>query len=644
MLKRNVDTHTTARPLNTFEPGSVGPFADASPHLRQPFVEHPRSLLEQIIDARDEPILSKDLNGIITSWSASAVRLFGYSASEMIGENVLRLVPESLHAEEAEFLRRVASGERIVHYVTERLSKSGDILHLALTISPVRNQSGKIVGSAKMAQSVGQIEESLYLNERRLELAQRAAGMGTFELELPWGNRRWSPQMFELFGLPPESAQLGVDEVQRMIHKDDRRLVAKQLESLKNGQRIHIEFRIILPDSEMRWLQMSGKGVGGITGAPTVLIGVVFNITERKQAAELLRLNEERLRLAQDVAGMGTFDVELPSGKWTWSRHIFVILGLNADGPQPKIDDLLRICHPDDRLALREHTVLMTTGDKISLEYRIIREDGEVRWVESFGKRIFDNQGKPIRFLGVGYDITERKLTQSRLRHSEDQLRALVTKLQTTAERERRRIARELHDQLGQALTGIKLDMDWIVRKHGTLEEPWVPLMTDAMKVVDSTITLVRKLSTELRPEMLDAFGLQAAIEWHAKEFHRRTGIACIVEVPQEPTDLSSDQNIAAFRIFQEALTNIVRHAQAKKVVIALEHDQDDVVLTIEDDGTGFSEVTLERSPSLGILGMRERAQILGAGFSLKSELGIGTSISLRIRPEQPHASGSSAL
>ena len=310
---------------------------------------------------------------------------------------------------------------------------------------------------------------------------------------------------------------------------------------------------------------------------------------------------------------------------------MFQIFGRAPGSPQPGGEDILRMCHPEDRSLVEEQFARMIAGKPVHAECRIIRADGEVCWVEIFGKGIVDDAGRPIRCLGVGRDITDRKRAEEYRRWSEDQLRALAMRLQTAAEQERLRIARELHDQLGQALTGMKMDLDWIIRKHGAGEDPWVPMVRNSMKVVDSTIALVRKIATELRPEMLDALGLRAAIEWHMEEFQRRTGISCTVHLPESPLGIPDGEKIAVFRICQEALTNIARHAKAKNVFVNLERAQDHAILTIQDDGVGFPMDHLERTQSLGVMGMRERALLLGAEFRLQSSPGNGTTITLRI-------------
>lgn len=356
---------------------------------------------------------------------------------------------------------------------------------------------------------------------------------------------------------------------------------------------------------------------------------------ELRQKQQRLFESEERLRLAQDVAGMGTFDLELPSGKQTWSARAFEIFGLPPHTRQPEGEELMQMVHPGDRTMVAEKLNAIATGKRLQAEHRILRADGEVRWIETSGRGIFGNRGRPIRYLGVVYDITERKLAQDKLRRSEDQLRALTARLQTAIENERLRIAQELHDQLGQALTCIKMDLDWIVRKHGASGERWVSMVQDAMGIVDTNIALVRRISTELRPQLLDSMGLRAAIEWDLEQFQRRSGVRCVARITEESLELSNEKKIAIFRIFQEAMTNIARHAYAQNIVVDLERDEDDVVLRIKDDGMGFSADLVEQMQSLGLLGMYERALVMGAHFEVDSKPGDGTTIMLRVGSDE---------
>lgn len=352
---------------------------------------------------------------------------------------------------------------------------------------------------------------------------------------------------------------------------------------------------------------------------------------ELRQRQQKLFESQERLKLAQHVAGMGTFDVEFPSGNQTCSARTFEIFGFTQHSLHPKPEILMDMVHPVDRSMLANNLNHIITGKRVHAEYRIVRADGEMRWVEISGRSMLHNTGESVRYLGVIFDITERKVAEDKLRRSEDQLHALMGRLQTAIESERLRIAQELHDQLGQALTCIKMDLDWIVRKNGAGGDTWVSMVQDAMGAVDNSIALVRRISTELRPQLLDSMGLRAAIEWEIEQFQRRSGVRCVVRLTELSLDLSKEKKIAIFRIFQEAMTNIVRHAEARNIFVELERKDDDVVLTIKDDGMGFSADLVEQMQSLGLLGMYERALVMGAHFEIESKPTQGTAIKLQV-------------
>jgi signal transduction histidine kinase len=236
-----------------------------------------------------------------------------------------------------------------------------------------------------------------------------------------------------------------------------------------------------------------------------------------------------------------------------------------------------------------------------------------------------------LRALRESAERKERHLAETNLRHSNEQLRALTAYLQHVREEERTRIARQVHDELGQALTGLKLDLSWLAghlpRGSQTLQQKAQALSA----CIDTTIQTVRRISTDLRPGILDDLGLVAAIEWQAQDFELRTGIRCVTTTMEIETMWNQDFSTTFFRIFQETLTNIIHHADASRVEVTLTVVADQLVLVIRDNGRGISEAQIASPKSIGLLGMRERASLLAGEVIFAGTPGQGTIVTVRI-------------
>ena len=249
-------------------------------------------------------------------------------------------------------------------------------------------------------------------------------------------------------------------------------------------------------------------------------------------------------------------------------------------------------------------------------------------------------EGPPL-FTGFVRDITDRKRAETQLRDSREQLRALAAYLQSVREEERTRIARQVHDELGQTLTVLKMDLAWLdQRMAGVSDSDDLKQFEEKLKElpghVDAIIATVRKIATELRPPVLDDLGLEAAVEWQIREFEKRTGIKCRFTGGLKHVDLSPERAIAVFRIFQETLTNIVRHAEATQVAIRLKEEGDKLVLEVQDNGRGMTGRELSGTRSLGLLGMRERATMLDGEVNIIGRQGKGTTVGVRIPIQRP--------
>jgi signal transduction histidine kinase len=232
-------------------------------------------------------------------------------------------------------------------------------------------------------------------------------------------------------------------------------------------------------------------------------------------------------------------------------------------------------------------------------------------------------------------EIAERKQIELNLRRSEESLRALAARIQSVREEERTGIAREIHDELGQSLTGLKMDLSWLGKRLPAGEKDAQKKIEAMFGLIDSTIKTVRKISSGLRPQVLDDVGLVGALKWQAREFQTRTGLRCNMAIPDGDIELDKGQATAAFRIFQEVLTNVARHANATRVDIELQLDDAQLTLKIADNGKGIGAPEIQSQTSLGLLGMRERALLFNGQVEIKGTKGKGTAVTVRIPRHQ---------
>jgi signal transduction histidine kinase len=228
-------------------------------------------------------------------------------------------------------------------------------------------------------------------------------------------------------------------------------------------------------------------------------------------------------------------------------------------------------------------------------------------------------------------EIAERKLVEQQVRASEENLRALAAHLQSVREEEQTRIAREIHDELGQALTGLKMDLTSLKTGLPENQELLIKKTESMFQLIDHTVQSVRRIASGLRPEVLDEVGLAAAIEWQAREFQLRTGMRCKVNVPREGGGPDPERAIAVFRIFQEVLTNVARHANATRIDVHMRLERGTLVLEVQDNGRGITETEIRGTKSLGLLGMRERALLFGGGVAITGTRGKGTKVTVSI-------------
>ena len=295
---------------------------------------------------------------------------------------------------------------------------------------------------------------------------------------------------------------------------------------------------------------------------------------------------------------------------------------------------LRSLVHPDDKADYhRVQDLALDSDSDWAWQGRIVTRDGQQRWAEikAITRRLGDGT---VVWDGIVWDISESKRIELELDSSRGQLRELSAHLESVREEEKARIAREVHDELGQMLTVLKLETSMCELAYADLDPGLRERLNSMKKLIAQLFQLVRDVATALRPPILDA-GISSAIEWQAQRFEARTQIPCLVQVPEHLPPLSAAKEVGLFRILQEALTNVMRHAQAQTVELTLSIEQQSLCLTISDDGLGFVPAT-GRPTSFGLVGMRERVLMLGGTLSLHSVPGEGTTLNVRVPLVQP--------
>lgn len=258
-----------------------------------------------------------------------------------------------------------------------------------------------------------------------------------------------------------------------------------------------------------------------------------------------------------------------------------------------------------------------------------LRADGEEFPVEASISQFGEGQQK--LYTVILRDVTLRAQAEAELRRSKEELHELAAAANQLREHEQRRIARELHDELAQALTGIKMDVAWIKNKLPAEQSPITEKLKSLEALLDNTVAATRRISSDLRPMMLDDLGLVPATEWLVQNFTQRTGIHCELAIASAKLDLHDPEATTVYRILQESLTNVAKHAKASSVEITLAHNDGEISISVRDNGVGFSLESPRKQNSYGLIGMRERVYILGGEVQMESAPGQGTYIEVRL-------------
>jgi PAS domain S-box-containing protein len=574
-----------------------------------------------IVESSEDAIISTNLGGCISSWNAGAQHMFGYTETEAVGQPITTLVPPEVQDQENAILRRVQAGEHIEHYETVRMSKAGKKIFVSLSISPIMDSKGGVVGTAKIARAITQqklAEEELKKSEEQFSKAFR---QNPIMLTLSSANDHRYIDVNEAFerltgyrreeGIGRSALELGIS-----VNNSEWAKIMEQAAAGGSVRGVELEYRT--RDGRTGIAQASAQLIQ-IDGKPCVLAATI-DITDRKRAERALQESENRFRLMADSAPVLMW-VSGPDKRCTDFNKEW----LNFTGRtmlQELGDGWSHGIHPDDlEASLHTYSQAFDGRQSFSMEYRLRRHDGLYRWVLNRGTPRFLEE-RFAGYIGCCIDITEQK--EAKAVQAE-----LSGRLMQAQEEERARIAGELHDDINQRLAllanGIQELEQRLDSQNGSEEERHQ--LHTFWQLTSEIAADIQHLSHRLHPSKLHYLGLSAAMRGLCQEFSKRHKIEIDCVVRDLPSGLDENVSLSLFRAAQESLRNITKHSGAHHAKVELVCDHNNVTLRISDDGVGFDYEQAKKGPGLGLASMQERLKLVGGKFSIWSRPSLGTQI-----------------
>jgi PAS domain S-box-containing protein len=575
------------------------------------------SILESITDS----FFSLDRTWRMLDVNERAAANFGMSRNQMVGKTLWELSPPGVVPELDEHYRRAMHDRVPVH--CEGPSAAAPGKWFERHIYPTDEGLAVYFRDVSMRKRV---ERELQRSEANLAEAQRLSHTGSWLWNVATGECFWSLEHFRIAGLDPEIVRPTRDDTQRLIHPEDLPYVEQVLQrSVREMSGFEVDYRLVRPDGSVRHLHSVGRPSVNESGE-LEFVGSLVDVTDSRLAQERLHRSQRLLEEGQEITGTASWVLNLITRELEWSDQHFRICGVDPANFNLTVDSGFQFVHPDDRLATEQafEEALARRSD-FRREFRIVRADGTIRHVLSVGRPRVGPTGALAEYIGTIVDITDRK-------HDDALRRDLQRRLAMSQEDERRRIARDLHDEFGQQLSALTLRLAQLKRgvdrRSGFAEQ--LAALAALTRQLDQEL---ERIIWRLRPTALDDLGLVAALDNYIRQWAAESGIECALHTNGvEMGDMTSEIETAVYRILQEALNNVVKHAQARSATVLLDRSAGRVSLIVEDDGIGFDvEQQLGVRQRFGVTGMRERALLLGGELDIESTHGNGTTVVARI-------------
>jgi PAS domain S-box-containing protein len=582
------------------------------------------------------------------------------------GDNVIEWMPEELREKWKKYLTRGLSG---ISFTT--MSSTGTGLHrkyLRYSFNPVRNLSGEVTGLAVMGTDVSDLmtmQKGVLRSGEMLKEAQAVAKIGNWEYDVKQNRADWSDELLRIFGLHGTTGGTSWNIHLGRIHPDDLiPFEAAVMKAYSDGIPFTIVFRLQVPGEELKWIRAIGKTEKDEQGSVIRLYGTVQDVSEQEKVERELARSEERYRnifeksvvpiMEEDFSDVREYFNKLSRRGVKDFRRYFTkyperaaqcvsmvkirdvnstsIRFFEANQKSDLIKDLgLYFTEKSYGIFIEEIIELAEGKTEFESDMPVRMPGGEERFIHLRLHVVPDAEDTLSQVLVTWIDITDRVNYEEGLRKSGETLRRLNMHIEEAREKERTAIAMNLHDDLGQKLTALKMNMSWLRKRIGVQSALVSDKLDEVEQIIDGSIGTVQKISSDLRPAILYELGLKDAVEWHIKQNLEPAGIKGTFRL--EPEDLNIDKkcSIVLFRIIQEALTNIIRHSGAGRADIRISRFLSYAELVIKDNGIGIEPEAVNDPKSFGLTGIKERVRNSSGQFRITGEKGKGTILIVRI-------------
>ncbi len=563
----------------------------------------------------------------------------GYSEPELKSLTFRDLTHPDHLKEDDQAISKLISGETSIYRSEKRyITKDRQVVWGSLVASILYDSKGKIIHLLAMVEDINErknAEQEILKWKNHYEVVSLTSGQAVYIDDLQTGFIDWGGKTLQVLGYTNE--EIGrVEKREALIHPEDINKTKNEFRLVTDcGSSYETKYRFLHKNGQYLYILDKGIVVCGEDGKPHIMIGMMQDITSLVLAEKELIKKEERYRKLFDLSPSGitledTDGTILDVNAAFCSSTGYIKSELIGSNVRLLVPD-----HPKRERHIKKDISVILSGKPHEHEVLNVRKDGSPLYLELHETLIpLPDGGDGI--LVVSNDITLRKQAEELMIESRRQLEIFAKSLQEAREEERILLARELHDNLGQNLTALKIDISRILKKlkdapSNSHSAQIIVQGQDMILLIDSTIDLVRKISSDLRPHVLDELGINSAIEWQIHEFTKLSGIPCELDVDNKKVLIPPEFSVGVFRIFQETLTNIIRHANASRVIIRLKKKYSSVVLEVEDNGSGIHDSKINDHKSLGLIGMRERAMLFGGKVVIAGKKGKGTRVTLSI-------------